>query len=138
MANLFSAACEDETRGNGHKLEHRKFCTNMQKNFTVRVMEHWSRLPREVVDSPSLEIFKTHLDAYLCSLLQGACFAGGLDSMISKGPFQPLQFCDAVITLSFPVSGSLRVQVSKIILSGTSGLLSFPYNTAKPLTKCNN
>ena len=43
---------------------------NMRKNFlTLRVMEHWNRLPGEVVDSPSLEIFKTHLDKVLCSLL---------------------------------------------------------------------
>jgi len=41
----------------------------MQKNFMVRVKEHWNRLPREVVESPSLEIFKTHLYTYLCSLL---------------------------------------------------------------------
>jgi len=34
----------------------------------VKVMEHWNRLPREVMGSPSLEIFKIHLDAYLCSL----------------------------------------------------------------------
>lgn len=41
----------------------------MQRNFfTVRVMDHWNRLPREVVDSP-VEIFKTCLDTYLCSLL---------------------------------------------------------------------
>ena len=33
------------------------------------LLEHWNRLPREIVDSPSLEIFKTHLDAYLYSLL---------------------------------------------------------------------
>ena len=69
MANLFSVVCGDRIRGNGQKMEHRKFCTNMWKNFTMRVTEHWNRLPREVVESPSLEIFKAHLDAYLGSLL---------------------------------------------------------------------
>jgi len=42
----------------------------MRKNFfTLRVTEHWNRLPRDVVDCPSLEILKTHLDKVLCSLL---------------------------------------------------------------------
>jgi len=62
-ARLFSV-------GNGHRLKHRMFHLNMRKNFfPLRVTEHWNRLPREVVESPSLEIFKTLLDKVLCSLL---------------------------------------------------------------------
>jgi len=42
----------------------------MRKNFfPLRVTDHWPRLPREVVESPSLEIFKTRLIKVLCSLL---------------------------------------------------------------------
>ena len=69
-ARFFSVVCSDGTRSNGLKLVLRKFHTNMWKKFfTVRVMEHWNRLPREVVESPSMETFKTCLYTYLCDLL---------------------------------------------------------------------
>ena len=51
------------TRGNGHTQEHETFCLNIKKHFfIVQVMEPWHRLLTEIVKSPSLEIFKSHVD----------------------------------------------------------------------------
>ncbi|KAK4826931.1 hypothetical protein QYF61_012780 [Mycteria americana] len=56
----------DRSRGKRHKQKHRRFPLNIRKYFfTVRVTKHWHRFPREAVDSPFLDIFKSHLDMAL-------------------------------------------------------------------------
>ncbi|KFR10378.1 hypothetical protein N306_15397, partial [Opisthocomus hoazin] len=55
---------------NGSKLKEGRFRLDIRKKFfTMRVMKHWHRLPREVVAAPSLEVFKARLDGALSNLV---------------------------------------------------------------------
>ena len=64
---LFSRVCSNKTRDNGFKLKVGRFRLDIRnKFFTMRVVKHWNRLPR---DAPSLETFKIRLDGTLSNLI---------------------------------------------------------------------
>ncbi|KAK4822944.1 hypothetical protein QYF61_023444 [Mycteria americana] len=69
-ADLFSLVSSDRTHGNGSKLCQERFILDIRKHFfTKRAVKHCYRLPREVVDAPSLSVFKRHLDNALNNML---------------------------------------------------------------------
>jgi len=73
----------DRTRGDGCKVKEGRFRLDIRKKlFTMRVVKHWNRLPREAVAAPSLEVFKARLDRALSNMVWwkvSLLMAGALD-----------------------------------------------------------
>lgn len=82
---------QGKMKGNGYKLLLRRFqLITRQKVFTMRTTSHWNILPREVVDSPALDVFRIWLDRMLGILSSPRICQDRPDQVITEVPFN---FC---------------------------------------------
>ena len=66
LVGLFEMARERRTRGHQFKMSIPICRTEVKRrSFGVRCVEEWNALPREIVMSSSLELFKSRIDCYL-------------------------------------------------------------------------
>lgn len=94
-----------------HKLKCKKCHLNIRNRyFMVRVSEHWSMLPRELVESLPLGMFRRSSDLVLGNLLQQPLLWASLDWTISRGPLQPQPVYHAVRRTSANTLLSLRIK----------------------------
>ncbi|KAF4800472.1 hypothetical protein TURU_044488 [Turdus rufiventris] len=86
--SLFFQATSDGMRGHSLKLHQESLRLNIMRNsFIGKMTRHWNGLPREVVESPSLEVFRKTLDMTLGAMVlltHMVVFGHRLDSMISE------------------------------------------------------
>ena len=76
-------------RGKSLKLHQGRFGLDIRKNFSDKVLRHWNGLPKEVAESPSLEVFRKRGDVALRNNVGSICgkWMIGLDD--HRGLFQP-------------------------------------------------
>jgi len=105
-AGAWRRACSNRTRGSGFKWEEGRFRVDIRKEFftvrVVRVMRHWSRSPREVVDVSSLEAPKASLDGAVGNLVWWEIslpIAEGLEPGDLTCPFQPKPLYGSMIQI---------------------------------------